>query len=449
MRTGCLADSLCVTLPSRVDRCSPTELQMRALVLADSCNPEWPSLPIVGYKAAIALGEVCDVTLATHVRNRENIEKHGKGKCEVVYLDNEYIAKPMYKASTIIRGGKNVAWTAGIAMSYLPYIAFERQAWKHLGKRIRDKEFDVVHRITPMSPTLPSWIAGRGNVPFVLGPLNGGLKWPPEFKAELAREREWLTYVRGAYRHLPYLKRTYRESSCILAGFKHTMADVPESCHDRVVLLPEVGVDPTVFKERIPNESDRLTFVFVGRLVPYKCADVVIRAFAKSDTLRKHRLLMIGDGPDRPMLEGLIKEHKLEDCVELSGWVDQGKVGNLLRSADVFAFPSIRELGAGVVVEAMAAGLPSVVVDYGGPGGLITNECGRKIDLGDKEHIATEMCKHLEELAVDKALRESLGAAARQRVEDHLTWKAKAEQTLEVYKWVTGQREGKPEFEVQ
>jgi len=111
---------------------------MRALILADSCNPQWPSLPIVGYKAAIALAEICDVTLATHVRNRENIQKHGTGKAEVVYLDNEYIARPMYKASTIIRGGKNVAWTAGIAMSYLPYLAFERQAWKHLGKRIRE-----------------------------------------------------------------------------------------------------------------------------------------------------------------------------------------------------------------------------------------------------------------------------------------------------------------------
>ena len=422
---------------------------MRALILADSCNPEWPSLPVVGYKAAIALAEVCDVTLATHVRNRENIDKHGSGRAEVVYLDNEYIAGPMYKASTIIRGGKNVAWTAGIAMSYLPYLAFEKQAWKHLGKRIRSGGFDVVHRITPMSPTLPSWIAGRGGVPFVLGPLNGGLKWPDEFKAELAREREWLTYVRGVYRHLPYLKRTYRQSACILAGFRHTMADVPAWCHDRVVLLPEVGVDPTIFKEREPSGSDRLTFVFVGRLVPYKCADVAVRAFAQSELLRKHRLLMIGDGPDRAMLEGLIEEHGLEDCVELSGWVDQGEVGNLLRRSDVFVFPSIRELGAGVVVEAMAAGLPSVVVDYGGPGGLINDECGRKVPLGTKDEIASKMRVHLEELARDKPLRERLGAAARQRVEDHLTWAAKARQTLDVYEWVTGKRPDKPEFAIQ
>src|SRR5262245_54355383 len=49
--------------------------QMRVLILADDCNPEWPSLPIVGYKAARAIAEHADVTVATHVRNRNNIEK--------------------------------------------------------------------------------------------------------------------------------------------------------------------------------------------------------------------------------------------------------------------------------------------------------------------------------------------------------------------------------------
>ena len=49
----------------------------------------------------------------------------------------------------------------------------------------------------------------------------------------------------------------------------------------------------------------------------------------------------------------------------------EAEIGQLMRSSDILAFPSIRELGAGVVVEAMATGLPSIVVDYGGPGGLI------------------------------------------------------------------------------
>jgi hypothetical protein len=67
---------------------------MRALILANDCNPEWPSLPVVGFRA---LAEYAGVVVATHVRNRENIEKVGFGRAKVRYSDSEYIARPMYR----------------------------------------------------------------------------------------------------------------------------------------------------------------------------------------------------------------------------------------------------------------------------------------------------------------------------------------------------------------
>src|SRR5258708_25877932 len=112
---------------------------------------------------------------------------------------------------------------------------FERRAWKTFGARLKAKEFDVVHRLTPMSPTLPSLLAGRSPVPFVLGPLNGGLKWPKEFGAELRREREWMTYFRSLYRVLPYTRSTYARASAVLAAFPHTVADVPRAAQARTI----------------------------------------------------------------------------------------------------------------------------------------------------------------------------------------------------------------------
>ena len=54
---------------------------------------------------------------------------------------------------------------------------------------------DLVHRITPLAPVVPSSLAGRCarlNVPLMLGPLNGGVPWPKEYPELRAAEREWL-----------------------------------------------------------------------------------------------------------------------------------------------------------------------------------------------------------------------------------------------------------------
>ena len=420
---------------------------MRVLLLADDCNPGWASLPVVGFKLCRAIAEHADVVVATHVRNRPNITRAGFGRARVEYIDNEYVAAPLYQLARFVRRGDKVAWTANVALAYPSALAFEYEVWRRFGQALSRREFDVVHRVTPMSPTIPSPIASWSPVPFVIGPLNGGLRWPSQFTSELHREREWLTYVRGAHRLLPYYRATYARAAAILAAFDHTVADLPESARGRVIQCPEVGIDPELFASpRDRSVTDRVTFLFVGRLVPYKCADVLVHAFSMSEVLRRHRLIVVGDGPERARLGSMIREHKLESCVELRGWKDQAEVGELMRSSDVFAFPSIRELGAGVVVEAMACGLPCVVVDYGGPGGLISHTIGVKVKLGAKAWLEREFARELEQLALAPDRRAELGRAAARRALIEYGWDAKARKLLRVYEWVLGRADRKPEL---
>src|SRR5687767_4939376 len=125
---------------------------MRVLILADSCNPEWPSLPVVGFKLCNALGNLVDADVVTQVRNRPNLEQSGMGRCKIHYVDNEYLGAPFYKLTTIMRGGDSVAWTTNIAMSYPTYLNFEWEAERAFGRLLRSGRYDLVHRVTPMSP---------------------------------------------------------------------------------------------------------------------------------------------------------------------------------------------------------------------------------------------------------------------------------------------------------
>lgn len=418
---------------------SPTRTTTRArvLLLAESCNPEWPSLPVVGYKYARALAQVADVTLVTHVRNRENIEKAGAFGAPVEYIDNEWIAARMYRLATIIRGGNEVAWSANQMMALLPYIVFERQALRQFRGALDAGEYDIVHRITPMSPTLPSYVSGRTKQPFVIGPLNGNLDWPAAFRSEQSREREGLRRLRNLYRYLPYARSTFTRAQAILAAFRHTIADLPPDVSDRVVSFPEIGFDPEIFHDTgrtapFAGPGPR-RFLFAGRLVPYKVPEAAVRAFAGSEALKGHVLDILGDGPEMPRLKAMVAEAGAGDRVIFHGRRTQGEVAAAMRAADAFVFPSIRELGAGVVIEAMASGTLCIVTDYGAPGDLAAGDRGLRVALQPMEGLVRDYRAAMEDAVAAPARMAGLAARGHAYAWAHFTWDAKARNTAAVY----------------
>ena len=424
---------------------------MRVLMLAFECNPDWYSLPAVAYHYSRVLAHYVDeLVIVTQIQNKENIEKCGEiPGIKFVFLDVEAVVKPFENLASFLMGGykKNVGWTIYRTLMYPAYIYFEWAVWRQFKDQLKNGVFDIVHRLTPMTPTLPSPMATLSPVPFILGPLNGGLRWPEQFGDEQSREREWLSNFRNLYKLLPYQKATYKDSAVILAAFSHTIADLPFVGQDNIIDFPEVGIDPSLFTYSERSKREKLTILYVGRLVPYKMPEVVLQAFARSQILQEHQLIMVGDGAERPRLEEIIRANHLDSCVTLLGQISHEEVSHLMREADIFAFPSIRELGAGAVIEAMACGLACVVVDYGGCGGLVDSDRGVKVAMGDKEHLTQSFIEELEKLVQNSDRVRELGVTAYNHAITHYSWQAKAQKNIEVYKWALNKTKSKkPDF---
>ena len=420
--------------------------RVRVLILADDCNPDWHSLPALVYSYICALSKYVDVVVVTQIRNKPNIDRDGMGNAEVVYLDTENIAAPIYKLASLLSGDSNKAMTLKVAFSYPSYLAFEWAAWRRFRQDLQNKRFDIVHRVSPMSPTIPSPMAKWSPVPFVLGPVLGALPWPKYFKAEMSREGEWMNYFRELHRWLPFYKSTYAHAAAILAAYDHTIADVPDVAKPRTINFSEGGVDPNKFTLPVRQRKEKMTVLFVGRLVPFKMPEVLVRSFAASSILQQHKLVIVGDGPERPRLDRLVEEASLSECVEFTGTISQERVGELMRECEIFGFPSIREQGGGVLTLAMMSGMTCVVVDYGGPALRVKSGCGIKVPLGNLDHLVKHFTEELEQLVVDPDRVISMGIAARRYTETYYSWDAKARKTLEVYNWALGRQEKKPDF---
>src|SRR5262249_40633243 len=154
---------------------------------------------------------------------------------------------------------------------------------------------DLIHRVNPVTPTVGSPLAGRTDVPMVIGPLNGGLPWPKEYPDLRRREREWLSRFRGAYRHLPYFPSTYRHAAGVITASRHTATELPAGFRGLRFHQAENGIDPERFPiaDDWPEPRGRFRFVTAGRLVPFKGVDLVIEAVAGSERLRSCELEVV------------------------------------------------------------------------------------------------------------------------------------------------------------
>lgn len=427
---------------------------MRALLIAEAANPEWTSVPLVGWSLAKALAKVCDAHIVTQVRNRDAFLRAGmREDIHFTAIDSERVERPLWKLAAWLRGGAGVGWTTQTAISSLAYPYFERLVWRKFGADISNRRFDLVHRITPLTPTAPSLLAPRCakvGVPFVLGPLNGGVPWPKGFDHVRRQEHEWLSYVRGVYRLLPGIRSTVEHASAVMVGSRFTLNDLPKQYRDKYFYLPENAVDLERFSRRAaPYCEGELRICFVGRLVPYKGPDMLLEAVAPLLSSGAVRVDVVGDGPLMPDLKRIIEHYGVQNAVTLHGWVSHSEVQDVLCRSHVLALPSIREFGGGVVLEAMALGVVPLVVDYGGPGELVDSKVGFKVPMGDRNTIVAAIRS-----AVDAALSDSdrlhqLSDSSFQRVQSHFTWAAKADQVLRVYEWVTHPGQIKPMLGVE
>lgn len=367
------------------------------------------------------LSERFDVTLLTY--------KLRKSRSTVEQLPNTRVVE--WNDLPLV--GRVERFNAAVKPGYLPYY-FKARRWIKSALR-RGESWDLAHQLTPLAIRFPSPATGLIQ-PLVVGPIAGSLMTPKGFESEFKGDPFFmrLRNIDGLrLRYDPWLRRTYRQCDALIgvAPYVQTLLADHGIQTRRFEIMSEVGVDHVPDQARRPGDGLRL--LFVGRVVRTKGVRDAIRAMAQVKDLPNVRLDIIGQGFDSQACQEEANNLGLKSSVYFHGRLPREEVRDWYNQADVFLFPSLREPSGNVVIEAMSAGLPMIAADRGGPGYVVTEQCGIRVPVTTPESFATDLAKAIRDLHDHPHKRAQMSRASQQRVRELSLWDNKIEWMTRLY----------------
>lgn len=403
--------------------------KIRILVSAYACEPDCGGEPGVGWNWMNQIATFAEVWVVTRQNNSISIEKkldeNPNNNLHFIYVDLPRWMRFWKKKERGVR-------------TY--YYLWQIAAYVKTRRVMKSIQFDLAHHVTFVNDWLPSFLALLP-VAFIWGPIGSNSAIPklfvPSFKRRcLDRLRIGIqTFFRFCD---PIFYLTFLKARKIILINEKLARNYPfrKLSSDKLIFLPAIGVEELEDADRTQyrrNEIDPISVISVGRLINIKGFTLCVKSFISTcEELTRISLKIIGDGADRQSLEELVSREAASAKVTFYGKIDRRAVLNEMRASDIFLFPSF-EGGGMVVLEAMAAGLPVVCLDYGGPGEMVTSDCGIKIQPISPEQVIKDLAAALSRLAKDRELRDKMGKAAKRRVGELYLWTKKGEQIKQIY----------------
>ena len=419
----------------------------RVLIVAEHASAKFGGeaiLPLHYYRVLRARN--VPVWLLVHERTREELTAlYPLDESHLLFVTDTWLHKSLWRVSQWMPT-RLAGFTTGFAMRIATQLVQRR-----LIRELVEKELiTVIHQPMPVSPKEPSLLYGFG-VPVVIGPMNGGMDYPPAFRQMQSRV-EWFSLAlgRASANIMNRLIPGKRKAACLLVANERTKRALP-SCvaSTRCEVLVENGVNLALWQgsaksARVAPPPSAVThFVFMGRLVDWKAVDLLLSAFAHAAKSCSISLEIIGDGLERDSLEKFAKALKLSGShresgkVHFAGWLGQTECASYIRDADALVLPSLMECGGAVVLEAMAMSLPVIATKWGGPVDYLDESCGILVEPVSRVALVAGLAAAMLDLSSDPEKRIRMGLAARERVVKYFDWDVKVDIMMDVYRSVS------------
>jgi glycosyltransferase involved in cell wall biosynthesis len=414
---------------------------MRICIVAEHASYRFGGeaiLPIHYFARLRARGE--EAWLVVHARTRDELEAaFPLDRNRLRFIEDAWFHRLLFRIGQTLPRRVSESTFSLLSMLITQFLA------RRIVLSLRDSEgLDVVHQPIPVSPRFPSLMFGL-TLPVIIGPMNGGMEYPPAFRnSESILSRISIPIGRRLSVLANSVLPGKKLAKVLIVANRRTRLALPRGFKGQVIELSENGVDLRVWL--VPENSHRSTspasktahFIFVGRLIDWKCLDVVLEALCQ---VPDAHLEVIGDGTMREAWEHLAGELGVSSRVVFAGWLTQTECASHMRSAIALLLPSIYECGGAVVLEAMAAEVAVIATKWGGPVDYVDSHTGILIEPKSRRALVEGFAAAMRQVMTTPELARTMGLSGRERVERYFNWEQKIDSMMHIY------REAIAEFE--
>lgn len=418
---------------------------MKIFIIAYACEPNRQSEPGLGWNVSGEIARRHRVTVLTRANNRKAIEEY--------LLVNHDVPQTTIRFLYFDRGR--------FLCNLKKKIPFGDQLYFSLWLKAAVKKFrgevanhDIVHQLTFCPFFVKPWGAAYSDV-YVWGPIGGGggvdAHMPKAFcrGGLVLRFREWLYRGLGYAVNCPmalHFNAMRRRVAAVLFKARAFAVNFPIVAGQVSSVVQETGYGGKFSRREYRLERHALNVVSVGRMIPHKGGEYVVRGFA---SFLEHGgagcLHFYGDGPLKVELQTLSRTLGVADKVMFHGNVENAKIHEALADADIFLHGSFVEAAAWSILEAMIHGVPVVCQDRSGMADMVTDECGTKVAATTPNGLICGFSSALMKYWGDPDLVRRNGEAGQRRVRAHYTWTKCGDLIDEIYEKVIERKTQRPQ----
>lgn len=396
---------------------------MKILVSAVACNPYLGSESAVGWSVISTLAREHEVWVLLSETNRPSFDQwereHGlPSQIHLCYVGTPSTWHPNRLIARI--------------QSWLRGYKWQRQTLEPARKLHQEVHFDLVHHVTYATWRIasPLWQLG---IPLVWGPIGGGEQFPWRLSRILSPVAFAFEIVRSVSNFISRHNRAVRQSArnaavCVtgnqdtfreLTSLRGTTQGIRILCGN---FFPQEKSEN--LRQRLESKptGGPLRLFAGGNLEGRKGVHLALQALAK--VKQRHvpfSYRLGGSGPELKHLQKVSQSLSLSENVTFGESLRGEAYQDALIHTHLFLLPSLREYGGITLMEAMLAGCVPIVANCGGPGEIVTDECGFRISISTPEQMAEEIAQIILRVNEDRSILEKMGKAAHDRIAQHYT----------------------------